>query len=304
MQTDRTLPRILVTGKDGQVGFALIEALGALGAVTAIGRNECDLSDPDAIRALVGRVAPDIIVNPAAYTAVDRAEAEPELAHAVNAGAPRVFAEEAARRGALLVHYSTDYVFAGDAPGPQAEDAPTGPKSVYGQSKLAGEEAIRQSGCRHVILRTSWVFGAHGGNFLKTILRLAQERDALRIVADQAGAPTSAALIAAVTAGILRQHAAAPVDDTLDGTYHLAAAGATTWHAYAQYVVAQAAQRGMAFKLAAHEIAPIATAEYPLPAPRPANSLLDTRRLQSRFKLVLPAWQDGVDEVLNQIVKT
>jgi dTDP-4-dehydrorhamnose reductase len=302
MQTDRSRPRILVTGKDGQVGFALVQLLAEFGAVTAVGRNDCDLADPQAIRALVERAAPDIIINPAAYTAVDRAEAEPELAHAVNAQAPQVFADEAARRGVLLVHYSTDYVFAGDAPGPQAEDAPTVPKSVYGQSKLAGEEAIRQSGCRHVILRTSWVFGAHGGNFLKTILRLAQERDALRIVADQMGAPTSAGLIAAITAEILRQ-AAAPGGDALTGTYHLAAGGATTWHGYAQYVVAQAARGGMAFKLAAHDIAPIATSEYPLPAPRPANSLLDTQRLQSRFNLVLPDWKDGVDEVLNQILK-
>jgi len=301
MQTERARPRILLTGKDGQVGFALLPLLSELGTVIAVGRAECDLADPDAVRALVARAAPDIIVNPAAYTAVDRAEAEPELAHAVNAVAPRVFAEEAARRDALLVHYSTDYVFAGDASGPQAEDTPVGPKSVYGQSKLAGEEAIRRAGCRHVILRTSWVFGAHGGNFLKTILRLAQERDSLRIVADQTGAPTSAALIAAVTAEILRQYAVAAEPAALSGTYHLAAAGATTWHAYAQHVVLEAANRGMRFKLAAHDIAPIATADYPLPATRPANSLLDTRRLEARFGVVLPAWQDGVSDVLDRI---
>lgn len=304
MQTDRSRPRILVTGKDGQVGFALMQVLGELGTVTAVGRKECDLADPRAIRALIERSAPDIIVNPAAYTAVDRAETELELAHAVNELAPRVFAEEAARRGALLVHYSTDYVFAGDVPGALSEDAPTGPKSVYGRSKLAGEDAIRASSCRHVVLRTSWVFGAHGGNFLKTILRLAQERDALRIVADQSGAPTSAGLIAAVTAEILRQYAAAPDDASLLGTYHLAAGGETTWHGYARHVVEQAASRGMAFKLSPQDITPIATAEYPLPAPRPANSLLDTRRLRARFKLDLPDWREGVNDVLNQILKT
>jgi dTDP-4-dehydrorhamnose reductase len=307
MQADQVRPRILVTGKDGQVGFALQHALGALGTVTAVGRADCDLTDPEAIRALVARVAPDIIVNPAAYTAVDRAEAEPAVAFAVNAQAPAILAQEAARRDALLVHYSTDYVFAGDAPGARAEDDPTGPKSVYGQSKLAGEEAVRASGCRHFILRTSWVFGAHGGNFLKTILRLAQERDALRIVADQTGSPTSAALIARVTAEVLRQYSQRrgdPGADALLGTYHLAAAGATSWHGYAQFAVAQAALRGMAFKLDSGQIAPIATAEYPLPAPRPANSLLDTRRLQGTFGLTLPEWQDDVIEVLNKLIRT
>lgn len=303
MSSDLLHPRILVTGKDGQVGFALQKVLETVGSVTAVGRDECDLVDPEAIRALIARIAPDVIVNAAAYTAVDRAEAESAMAFAVNGDAPRIFAEEAAQRGALLVHYSTDYVFPGDAPGARTEEDAVGPRSVYGRSKLAGEEAIRRVGCRHFILRTSWVFGAHGGNFLKTVLRLAQERDSLRIVSDQTGTPTSAAVIADVTAQILNQHRASAAPDALLGTYHLAARGATNWHAYAQLVVAEAASRGMAFKLSADQIAPIGTADYPLPAPRPANSLLDTSKLQAKFGIALPAWQDGVAHVLNHLIK-
>lgn len=301
-------PRILILGKDGQVGFALQGALAEEGSVTAVGRNECDLSSEGAIRALVAAVQPGIIVNAAAYTAVDRAEVEPELAFAVNATAPRILAEEAAKRSALLVHYSTDYVFSGDEPGMHTEQDPTAPRSVYGKTKLDGEDAIRRAGCRHFILRTSWVFGAHGANFLKTVLRLAQERDALRIVADQIGAPTSAALIAQVSADILRQYlggrpASTQSMESSSGTYHLAAAGETSWHGYAQFVVSTAAELGMAFKVGANQIVPISTAEYPLPAARPANSRLNTAKLHSTFGIVLPAWQDGVADVLNQLIR-
>jgi dTDP-4-dehydrorhamnose reductase len=293
---------VLITGKDGQVGFALRRALADLGEVTSVGRSECDLGDPEAIRAAAATADPHIIVNAAAYTAVDRAQSEPELAHAINAIAPAILADEARRRGSLLVHYSTDYVFSGDAQGAQQENDPTEPKSVYGETKLAGEQAIRSAGCRHLIFRTSWVFGRHGGNFLKTILRLAQERDVLRIVADQTGAPTSAELIADVTAAILRQYmdrdGAIPF-----GTYHLAAAGATTWHGYAQFAVGLAASRGMRLRTAADQIAPIRTDEYPLPAARPANSRLDTHKLRNNFGIDLPSWEDGVTEVLEELIK-
>lgn len=301
-------PRILITGKDGQVGFALQQAMAGLGAITAVGRQECDMSSEAAIRALVAAVEPDIILNAAAYTAVDRAEVEPALAFAVNAMAPGVLAQEAAERNALLVHYSTDYVFSGDTPGWRSEQDPAAPRSVYGRSKFEGEEAIRRAGCRHFILRTSWVFGVHGGNFLKTILRLAQERDALRIVADQIGAPTSAALIAQVTADMVRQCLATglpsmPATPSVFGTYHLAAAGETSWHGYAQFVVRTAVELGMSVKVQADDIAPIGTGEYPLPAARPANSRLSSAKLRANFGIHLPAWQDGVADVINQLMK-
>lgn len=297
------MPRILVTGKDGQVGFELQRVLGELGTVIAVGRAECDLARPDAIRALIGKVNPDIVVNPAAYTAVDKAESDRDLAYAVNADAAQVLAHECARRDALLIHYSTDYVFDGKKDGPYSEDDATGPHSIYGKSKLAGEEAIRAVGGKHLILRTSWVFGVHGANFLKTILRLAAERDSLRIVADQFGAPTSARMIADATAAILRGlkdpvlQGAAPAC----GTYHLAAAGETSWHGYAEFVVRNARELGMVLALDPSAIAPIATADYPLPAPRPSNSLLNTSKLQSTFGVGLPDWKTGVTDVLNQL---
>jgi dTDP-4-dehydrorhamnose reductase len=283
--------------------------LAPLGMVTAVGRHDCDLMQPQAIRALVTAVRPDIIVNPAAYTAVDKAEAEPDIAFAVNAVAPRVLAEEAAKVNALLIHYSTDYVFDGSKPDAYTELDSPAPQSVYGKSKLAGEEAIRHIGCRHLILRTSWVFGAHGANFLKTILRLSNERDSLRIVADQIGAPTSAATIADITAQVLGQYIqsqrlAKEPEPTWFGIYHLTATGETSWHGYAQFVVRLAAQLGMPLKLRADEIVPISTSEYPLPAPRPANSRLNTEKLQSTFGIALPDWQVAVTDVLNQLVIT
>lgn len=290
-------PRILVTGKNGQVGFELQRSLSVLGEVIAVGRDECDLAQPEAVRTLIQKVQPDMIVNPAAYTAVDKAESESYQAQMVNATAVAAMAEEAAKLGALLIHYSTDYVFDGCKTGAYSEDDPSNPKSMYGMTKLAGEKAIAAVHSKHVILRTSWVFGAHGANFLKTVLRLARERDALKIVADQYGAPTSAALIADITAQIVARYIAQKGADFPYGVYHLASQGETTWHGYANYVVDAARSRGQTFKV--KEIAPIATSEYPLPAPRPANSRLSTKKLEQTFGIVLPTWQSQVEYVLS-----
>ena len=290
-------PRILLTGKKGQVGFELQRSLALLGEVVAVDREDCDLSDPAAIRALVARVQPQVIVNPAAHTAVDKAESEPELAHAINTIAPQVFAEEAAKLGALLVHYSTDYVFDGTKDGWYSETDTPNPQSVYGKTKLAGELAIAAANPRHLIFRTSWVFGTHGANFLKTILRLAVEREELKIIADQYGAPTAASLLADVTAHAIRQVLA---DESkaagLYGTYHLVAGGETSWHGYAEQVVQLAKEAGM--PVLVKEILAIPTSAYPLPAPRPANSRLNTQKLQTAFGLRLPEWQEGVQQVM------
>ena len=294
--------RILLTGKNGQVGFELQRALAPLGEVVAVDMHDCDLSSPDAIRRLVAEVAPQVIINPAAYTAVDKAESEPQLALAVNGMAPGVLGEEAARLGALLIHYSTDYVFDGAGQGSYTETDAPNPQSVYGQTKLAGEQALQASGADHLIFRTSWVFGAHGANFAKTMLRLAAERDGLKIVADQFGAPTSAALLADVTAQILGCYQREGRVGFPFGLYHLVAGGCTTWHEYAQTVVRAAQAAGKPLKLTAADILPITTADYPLPAPRPANSRLDTSRLRQTFGLELPAWQNGLDHVLQQIL--
>lgn len=294
--------RILLTGKNGQVGFELQRSLALLGDVLAFDRTALDLAEPAAVRQVLRDVRPDVIVNAAAYTAVDRAESDDEKAHAVNVLGPAVIGEEAARIGALVVHYSTDYVFDGRFSGFQRENTPADPQNVYGRTKLAGEMALRESGARHLIFRTSWVFGVHGANFLKTMLRLAGERNELAVVADQFGAPTSAALIADVTAHAVWQvqRNATPVGD---GLYHLAAAGETSWHGYACHVIEQARARGRAILVAPEAIRPIATADYPTPAKRPANSRLDTGKLQKTFDLVLPHWREGVDHVLEQILR-
>lgn len=294
--------RILLTGKNGQVGFELQRALAPLGEVVAVDHHECDLADPDAIRRLMVQVGPDIVVNPAAHTAVDKAESEPELAQAINAVAPGVLGQEAARLGALVVHYSTDYVFDGSKDGAYVENDLPNPQSVYGKTKLAGERALQASGANHLIFRTSWVFGAHGGNFAKTVLRLAAERDALKIVADQFGAPTSAALLADVTAQVLGRYRREGKAGFPFGLYHLVAGGNTSWHEYAQTVVRAASAAGKPLKLTADNVQPITTAEYPLPAPRPANSRLDTGHFRRTFGLELPAWQSGLDHVLQQIL--
>ncbi len=295
-----TPPRILITGANGQVGFELRRSLAPLGEVVAVTRRDMDLCDRASIVAALDRLQPDLLVNPAAYTAVDKAESEPEQARAVNAAAPGVMAEWAAARNVALVHYSTDYVFEGTGTQAYREDAPVNPQSVYGTTKCEGEDAVRRSGARHLILRTSWVVGAHGGNFLKTILRLARERDQLRIVADQVGAPTSAALIADVTAHLVARYFA-DREHFAFGTYHLAASGETNWCDYARHVVALAQARGLELKLRASDIQAISTHEYPLPAKRPANSRLDCGKLTTMFGLSLPDWRSGVDHVFEQI---
>ncbi|WP_019100926.1 dTDP-4-dehydrorhamnose reductase [Chromobacterium haemolyticum] len=293
-------PTILLTGVNGQLGHQLRTALASLGNIVALNRTELNLSQADSILQALERHQPDIIVNPAAYTAVDRAESEVEQARSVNAAAPALLAQWAARRQALLLHYSTDYVFDGAGERPWREDDPVQPRSVYGQSKWEGEEAVRAAAPRHLILRTSWVFGAHGGNFLKTILRLAQERDNLRVVADQIGAPTSTALISEVTAALLRDYLRKPTDFAY-GSYHLAAQGETSWHGYARFLVAEAEKLGFTLRLSPANITPIATADYPLPAPRPANSRLDCAKLQRTFGLALPRWESGVEQVLAEL---
>ncbi|MFT3778224.1 MAG: dTDP-4-dehydrorhamnose reductase [Ottowia sp.] len=295
---------ILLLGQNGQVGWELRRSLAPLGELVALGRHGAaglcgDLSDLDGLAATVRAVRPAVIVNAAAHTAVDRAESEPELARRLNAEAPAVLAREAAACGALLVHYGTDYVFDGSGDTPWTEDAPTSPLSVYGRTKLAGEQAIRAAGGAHLILRTSWVYAARGGNFAKTMLRLAAERERLTVIDDQWGAPTGAELIADVTAHAVRQLRARPQDA---GTYHLAAAGATTWFEYAKYVLTQAQKAPAAMKLVVNEVAPIPTSAYPAPARRPHNSRLDTRRLQATFGLRLPPWQDGVRRMLAEIL--
>lgn len=294
--------KILLTGKNGQVGFELQRALALLGDVRAVDVAECDLADENAIRQLVQTFKPDLIVNPAAYTAVDKAESEPILATAINARAPAIFGEEAAKIGAWVIHYSTDYVFDGTKQGQYTEGDTTNPQSVYGKTKRDGELALQQSGAKYLILRTSWVVGAHGANFAKTMLRLAAERDSLNIVADQFGAPTSAALLADVTAHLVRQCHREGKQDFPFGTYHLVAGGETNWCDYARFVVEEAIKTGKTLKASPATINPITTAEYPLPASRPANSRLDTSLFGNTFGLRLPHWEDSVRHILQQIL--
>lgn len=296
--------KILVTGKNGQVGFELLRALAPLGEVVGVDHAECDLADAEAIKALVRRVAPDVIVNPAAYTAVDKAESDSATAFAVNAEALRVLGEEAARLGAFVVHYSTDYVFNGSKDGAYSESDVPDPQSVYGHTKFAGECALADAHPRHLILRTSWVVGAHGGNFAKTMLRLAADRDQLTVVADQFGAPTSAALLADITAHLVRQHAREGSEPFPYGTYHLVAGGETNWCDYARFVISEALAAGKTLKATPEAVRPLSTAEYPTPAKRPANSRLDTSRFRNTFGLRLPDWQEGVRHVLQQILKS
>ncbi len=296
--------KILLLGKGGQVGWELQRSLSVLGEVVACdfdspGALKADFSDPESLAPLVQGVRPDAIVNAAAHTAVDKAESEPDLARRINATGPAVLAREAASLGACLVHYSTDYVFDGSGDMPRKEDAPTGPLSVYGRTKLEAEDAIRASGCRHLILRTSWVYAARGGNFARTMLRLAAERDALSVIADQIGAPTGADLLADITALALPRLYA---DPSLSGTYHCAASGETSWHGYARFVIEWARDHGQPVKVAADKIAAIATSAYPTPAQRPLNSRLDTKKLQAAFGVTLPHWQQGVQRMLTEVL--
>ena len=296
--------KLLLLGKNGQVGWELQRSLSPLGELVALdfdspGPWQADFSRPEALAALIQAVRPDVIVNAAAHTAVDKAESEPELARAINATAPGVLAREAALQGAWLVHYSTDYVFDGSGDQARGEDAATGPLSVYGRTKLEGEQLIRASGCRHLILRTSWVYAARGGNFAKTMLKLAAERETLNVIADQIGAPTGADLLADVTAHALRQAMQQP---ELAGLYHCAAGGETHWHGYARFVIEWARAAGHPVKVATDAIRPIPTSSYPTPAQRPLNSRLETTKLQQAFGLRLPAWQGGVERMLAEII--
>ena len=295
--------KILLLGKNGQVGWELQRSLSVLGELVALDRSSTpqtgDLSDPDGLRATVRALRPDLIVNAAAHTAVDKAESEPALAQQINAQAPSVLAQEAAQLGAWLVHYSTDYVFDGSGERPWQESDATGPLSVYGRSKLEGERAIQASGCRHLILRTSWVYAARGGNFAKTMLRLADERERLTVIDDQWGAPTSAELLADVTAHMVRSAMNRP---ETAGLYHCAAAGETTWNGYARLVLAHAQSSGRPLKAGPQQVDPVPTAGFPTPARRPHNSRLDCTRLQSTFNLKLPPWQAGVTRMLDEIL--
>lgn len=295
-------PRILITGANGQVGFELQRSLAPLGQLFAMARQELDIANPASLTSGLESIQPDIIVNAAAYTAVDKAESEPELAARVNSHAPAELALWAESHNALLVHYSTDYVFDGNKHGAYVEDDTANPQSVYGQTKWQGEQVIRQTTSRHLILRTSWVYGAHGNNFLKTMLRLMRERDHLNVVADQTGAPTSAALIADVTAQILAQYNQ-NYDAFVYGTYHLTASGETSWHGYAQLIAKLAEKRELLLQLKSSDIQPIPSSAYPTPAIRPSNSRLDTSKLQDQFGLVLPPWEAGISYAMTQITE-
>ena len=295
--------KILLFGKNGQLGWELQRSLAPLGELVALCRHSTefcgDLQRPDALADTVERIAPDVIVNAAAYTAVDQAEAEPEIARAVNARAPALLARLASERKAWLVHYSTDYVFNGGGDTPWRESCPTAPINVYGQTKLEGEAAIQDSGCRHLSFRTSWVYAARGGNFAKTMLRLGQERDTLTVIDDQVGAPTGADLLADVTAHALR---AAVREPALAGLYHLAAGGETSWHGYAAFVLEQARAAGVELKTAPGAVLPVDSSGFPTAARRPLNSRLDTRKLQEAFGLHLPDWRVGVTRLLTEIL--
>jgi dTDP-4-dehydrorhamnose reductase len=295
--------KILLLGKGGQVGWELQRSLAPLGELIALdvdSRQQCgDFTRLDEIAHTVCAIAPDVIVNAAAYTAVDKAESEPEQVRTINALAPGILAREARKLGSWLIHYSTDYVFDGSGSKPWVEADPTGPLSVYGSTKLEGEEAIRASSCHHLIFRTSWVYAARGGNFARTMLRLAQKRERLTVIDDQIGAPTGADLLADVTAHAIRTALQQP---ELSGLYHLVAGGDTSWHGYACFVLNLARQAGIELKVAAEKVIPVPTSAFPLPARRPLNSRLDASKLQSTFDVYLPLWQVGVARMLDEVM--
>jgi dTDP-4-dehydrorhamnose reductase len=292
--------KILLLGKNGQVGWELQRSLAPLGEVLALDRNSSthcgDLANLEGLAETVRVFRPQVVVNAAAYTAVDKAESDQTTAHLINALAPEVLSRACAAIDALLVHYSTDYVFDGGGQTPWVETDTTGPVNVYGRSKLAGEQGIAKQGARHIVFRTSWVYGTEGGNFAKTMLRLAQEREKMAVINDQYGAPTGAALLADITALSLQQTQA------LSGIYHLAAAGETTWHAYAQYVLQTAKQFKTDIDYKVKEVAAVPTSEFPTPAQRPLNSRLNCSKLQQALQCQLPDWQKGVDSMLSKIL--
>lgn len=298
--------KILLFGKSGQVGWELQRSLAPLGDVIALdtaSRELCgDFTRLRELAATVRQVRPDVIVNAAAYTAVDQAESEPGLARVINAQAPGLLAQEAKALGAWLVHYSTDYVFDGSGTKPWREGDTTGPLNIYGATKREGEQAIQESGCDHLIFRTSWVYAARGGNFAKTMLRLAGERERLTVIDDQVGAPTGADLIADVTAHAIRTARLHP-PPPISGLYHLVASGETSWYGYARFVLDFARHAGLSLKAAPDNVVPVATAAFPTPARRPHNSRLDTSKLQSTFHLQIPPWQSGVARMLSEILE-
>jgi dTDP-4-dehydrorhamnose reductase len=299
--------KILLFGKNGQVGWELQRSLAPLGELIALDRSGADgltgdLNDLAGLVRTVHAVQPQVIVNAAAYTAVDRAEADVEVAHRINAEAPGVLARAAAQHDALLVHYSTDYVFDGGGTRPWRENDATAPLSVYGRTKREGELAIQAAGCRHLIFRTSWVHAARGGNFPRTMLRLATELDELKVISDQIGAPTGADLLADVTVHALRQARDWPALAPSLGIHHLTAAGAASWFDYACFVLTHAQARGRALKVGPQQVQAIASSAYPTPARRPLNSRLDCTRLQTIFGLTLPSWQAGVARLLDEIL--
>jgi len=283
---------ILVTGSDGQVGYALLRALSPLGVVKGITRADGDLSNPEEVEVLLDRYRPTCIVNAAAHTAVDQAESDPELAQALNVGLPEQLARWAKANDAHLLHYSTDYVYDGSGSQPWREEDATGPLSVYGKTKLAGDQAIQDAGIGAVILRTSWVYGSRGRNFMLTMLNLAMERDDLNVVADQWGAPTPAWLIAQVTSVAVREKLRDR--SALEGVYHLTCRGETTWCDFARAIMTEARELGVALKIATDCVKPIPTSEYPAPAPRPLNSRLDVSRIEQSLNLVMPDWQQAL----------
>ena len=290
--------RVLLLGAAGQLGHELAARLQHPNyELTALTRKELDLSDLDALKPWVEQLKPHWIINAAAYTAVDKAEQEPQLAHKVNAQLPGLLAELAQAQGAALVHYSSDYVFNGQARRPYLETDSTDPQSVYGKSKRDGDLAVQASGARHLVFRSSWVVGAHGQNFLKTMLRLAAERESLRVVADQTGVPTSAAWLADITLAAMRLSD----DQGLVGLFHATPDGQTHWQAYACYVIAQARRLGWTLKAGPEHIEAITTDQYPLPAARPAYGLLDSSLLKQSLKLPWPDWQTGIDQVMRQL---
>jgi len=298
--------KILLLGKNGQVGWELQRSLAPLGEVLALDRNSTshcgDLSNLEGLADTVRVFRPDVVVNAAAYTAVDKAESDQSTANLINALAPEVLARACAAIGAYMVHFSTDYVFDGAGQKPWLESDATGPLNVYGHSKLAGEKGIAKQGAKHVIFRTSWVYGTEGGNFAKTMLRLAQEREKMAVINDQFGAPTGAALLADITALCLQRVQPEQHEPYLSGICHLAAAGETTWHAYAKYVLQQAQSLKPSLKYTVKEVAAVATTEFPTPAARPLNSRLNCSQLENALQLKLPAWQTGVDAMLAKIL--
>lgn len=293
--------KLLIFGKNGQLGWELQRSLLPLGQVFALGKGDqtysADFTQPAKLAETIDKIKPDVIVNAAAYTAVDKAESDSANAQLVNADSPRILAAAAKEINALLVHYSTDYVFDGSGDKPWLEDDATNPLSVYGQTKLEGENAIRSSGCQHLIFRTSWVYGARGNNFAKIMLKLAQEREQLNIVSDQIGAPTGAELLADISAHAINK----AYHNNLTGTYHLTADGQTSWYEYAQFVLDFARFLGVEIKVPKQSVLPIPTQAYPTPAQRPLNSRLNTDKLKNVFNLTVPNWQLGVERMLTEI---